>query len=808
MLKCRQISKRRSLYPPFFDRIPRTDIGGQEPARRLSRLFAGVNMSAMRIGFLTVLGDEDNHSQMMSGVFERAEKSGASVIRFAVRENSGNYSETSEELDKMCQVIAMQHLDGLLFLGWMPGLIGPFFAPFLERFKDLPKVCLGVRTDLVENVYADSENQIEELIEHLILDHGRKNIVYVPPAYPDGRIKRYIKAMKSHGIYREELLIDAALLEGVPMDRRMAKVASILFDERKLEVDAFYVTFDSDAQGLYAELKRRNLSVPAKVSVVSNEDSEFARFSFPPMTVVTFPWREVGYAGCQKLVQMIEGTPYVFSSGVPGKVIIRGSCGCRSDSEKFAGIESHRLGRAENEGDYAGIGSITESMRALYPSSPLRIEALLEALVCDFTYDSALSFLKEFEDQVSEIIAKYPMRSSVDETEDFLYSLRSHLLPLLWGRTRDIVRLDDILLKCLVVVRENFVAINAHENIEVRKIDRRVHYLGQELTGAFSLSNLARILERSLPEIQIRSGYIFLAEDGSFDKLRLLVACSEERPCQIEDEVYPLYDLIGTLLRAHKRLLCQFLRIDNTFMGLAIFEPSVLDARIYETLTLHLSSAVRGALLHESLNREMALRREKEKLLLHGANYDTLTDVYNRRSFERTLRIFTTPGDEHPSLPFYLVYVDFDDFKKVNDTYGHDVGDLLIIEISKRFRQTVRPYSCVLPQEVRGEDDSADSEAVFRLGGDEFTALVCGISDENMRMLAARLIQIVRSPYQINGDELQISCSIGVSRFPDDANSPEQLVKLADTAMYCAKESKDMYVFYGDMPISTGEERV
>jgi GGDEF domain-containing protein len=164
----------------------------------------------------------------------------------------------------------------------------------------------------------------------------------------------------------------------------------------------------------------------------------------------------------------------------------------------------------------------------------------------------------------------------------------------------------------------------------------------------------------------------------------------------------------------------------------------------------------------------------------------------------KTLQYILDPVNSSPAgkLRFYLLFIDFDDFKQVNDTFGHDVGDLLIIEISKRFKALIRPYSYLIPEDIYIEDKKGISEALFRIGGDEFTAIISDISMEEMEELVTELVNTVKTPYLIDGNEVHISCSVGICIYPDQADTAESLIKHADQAMYHAKKGKNQFYFY------------
>ncbi|MEJ5169139.1 MAG: EAL domain-containing protein [Arcobacteraceae bacterium] len=130
---------------------------------------------------------------------------------------------------------------------------------------------------------------------------------------------------------------------------------------------------------------------------------------------------------------------------------------------------------------------------------------------------------------------------------------------------------------------------------------------------------------------------------------------------------------------------------------------------------------------------------------------------------------------------FAVLFLDLDGFKIINDGLGHDIGDLLLKEVAKRFQEALR------------EDDF-----IFRVGGDEFAILIeYTTNDKIVEIVARKIIETVNQPIFIANHSLQVGCSIGIARFPQDGNDLLSLLKHSDTAMYKAKqEGKNRFEFY------------
>lgn len=178
-------------------------------------------------------------------------------------------------------------------------------------------------------------------------------------------------------------------------------------------------------------------------------------------------------------------------------------------------------------------------------------------------------------------------------------------------------------------------------------------------------------------------------------------------------------------------------------------------------------------------------RKELENELHQLAFYDKLTGLANRRMFHDHLHK-SIKSAERNAKSFAIFFMDLDDFKNINDTLGHETGDLLLIETAKRIRDS-----------FRGND------VVARLGGDEFTVIVEDVKEAShldIAYLAEKLLsELVSRNVFINEHDLSISASLGIAIYPENGLDSETLIRNADTAMYVSKNSgKNRYTFFSD----------
>ncbi|MGI9293882.1 MAG: bifunctional diguanylate cyclase/phosphodiesterase [Pseudomonadales bacterium] len=170
---------------------------------------------------------------------------------------------------------------------------------------------------------------------------------------------------------------------------------------------------------------------------------------------------------------------------------------------------------------------------------------------------------------------------------------------------------------------------------------------------------------------------------------------------------------------------------------------------------------------------------------------DTLTGLPNRLMFFKTLKR-EMEVSRRGGFTFALLFIDLDNFKHINDTLGHYAGDKLLQDVATRLTDNLRDYDCVgLLNTQFGEVTLA------RLGGDEFTVLLSQLSSPLAAgQIAQRIIDLLRLPLEINGQQYYIGASIGISVFPGDGSSVEELIKSADLAMYHAKKGgKNSYQY-------------
>jgi len=190
--------------------------------------------------------------------------------------------------------------------------------------------------------------------------------------------------------------------------------------------------------------------------------------------------------------------------------------------------------------------------------------------------------------------------------------------------------------------------------------------------------------------------------------------------------------------------------------------------------------------------------------LRYLANLDGLTGLANRRHFQERLETVITAAAKHDH-PVALLYLDLDQFKRINDTLGHSVGDELLKTVAESLVRNVRPSD-----EVGRVHIQTEAPEISRLGGDEFTVLLSKLNaPDEAGDVAIRILNALRQPVSIGGHEIAVTGSVGIALFPEDGTDIDSLMKNADRAMYAAKESgRNTYQFYNESMNASWKRRL
>jgi diguanylate cyclase (GGDEF)-like protein/PAS domain S-box-containing protein len=200
---------------------------------------------------------------------------------------------------------------------------------------------------------------------------------------------------------------------------------------------------------------------------------------------------------------------------------------------------------------------------------------------------------------------------------------------------------------------------------------------------------------------------------------------------------------------------------------------------------------VEGKFEFSAFIRDITHKKQSEELIWRQANFDQVTGLPNRHMFHDRLEQEIKKASRS-AQQLALLFIDLDRFKEINDTLGHDAGDILLVETAHRISNCVR-----------------ESDSVARLGGDEFTVILLEVDDtRNIERVSQCILEKLAEPFQLRDEVVYISASIGITIYPNDASSVEDLLKNADQAMYVAKsKGRNQSSYYTSTLQDAAQER-
>lgn len=303
-----------------------------------------------------------------------------------------------------------------------------------------------------------------------------------------------------------------------------------------------------------------------------------------------------------------------------------------------------------------------------------------------------------------------------------------------------------------------------------------LHDITEQKRAAVQIRTLSQAIEQSPASVMItdtESNIVYV--NSTFERITgyLMDEVIGKKPSILKS---------GTTPPSRYRELWRALSVGNSWRG--EFQNRKKNGEIYWELA-HIAPVFsdNGEILHYlAVKEDITLSKQQEQRILYQAHFDALTDLPNRfLSLDRLSLLINEAQRQNDTIA--VLFVDLDDFKKINDSLGHDVGDKLLVQAATRLRDSLRK-----------------GDTVGRLGGDEFIILLSGLHQAtDGRPIIAGILEEFRKPFTIDNRELIITASIGVAVFPHDGDNPSELLRNADSAMYHSKEQgRNTYAFFTD----------
>lgn len=634
--------------------------------------------------------------------------------------------------------INCKKLDGLIIYS---GSLGNFvdsddLEKFISRWKDIPIVSINHPIKEYPSTVSNAKQAIYDLVEHIVHQHNYKEIAIVsgPENSFDSseRLNFFLSALEANNLEISEDFIYYG-----DFTPESGKQAARYFLDRGLP-EVILCLNDDMALNVIEVLKKHNISVPKDVAVTGFDGLDFTSNVFPSLTTIELPLSDISCKSAELLLDKIEGREVKSLTEVECKFISRQSCGCMVPK-----LESGKINTKQEE---------------------LSENVLLKQMM----------IIKECLDG----------KSSSSNLHTEFYKLLTNIEP-------------DMDSQSLDKITSNLYEIYMINNIATAQIEYNKNYKFFLFHWVFSLISSRISSKLYLAEILQEIADAIPLLHFSFLKLYLYGRPLDNSNGIVEpkDEVYLHLDYrdgkdlvisekgiktsIDEIYEADETTIIKTLSFSNDVFGLIQLGVDVTTDILFENIREVISNALHLCKLNMNMQRtqrqleaSLAETRVLNNRLKYLSIRDEMTGLLNRRGFFEMAEDYLNFRDVGST--YYILYIDMDGLKKINDKYGHNEGDWAIINFAKALDQSFRV-----------------TDIVARLGGDEFTAVIATDDHLTPNILESRLkneLEVINNRHKKPYD---ISASLGYIAFRKGEECDiNKLLEAADRALYEKKREK------------------
>ncbi|MFC4303575.1 EAL domain-containing protein [Cohnella boryungensis] len=730
-----------------------------------------------RIGVIAPHLDGEYYGRLLPHIHQAVRKRQSQLFAIQVADDYLGITALVEPL-------ALQLIDAWIVI--LPSASASFLELLSESGK--PFVCVGFQSPFPNghSVLVENRSSMKAAVKHLI-DHGHREIAFI------GNLDQYDLQERYKG-YRD------ALEEGeIPFDERwvvktkdnLLEGGSLATEElfhRSAPFTAIAAGADLNALGAIDCLAGKGYQVPRDYAVTGFDDIHQAAINYPSLTTVRQPFEQMANAAVRRAFELMEGRASDNERAifVPAELIVRSSCACSERSQFTTSDDFDRY--------LLNLSQLRSSLHSITLNNYQMTKSLINAtkderidiskLFWNLAHWGCLALWEEDEEGRRHLAVRqtFSKRGEQVPPEGRKYDLQSFppLDYLPYGARpggEDIVILHPVTSE---LKNWGYIALAG-------PLDPLNNFVANDLSR-HTFTILAVALDRELLFEQVRS----IAE-----KLEIVSRTTNDgiwdwdlTTGKIEWNIraHKILNMSASKLTSQPRSLLKLVHPEDrrrvgfafTLSGLSI-QPIQLEFRIQGAEGQWLWVYLAGDIVRDASGTPTRLigsladiteKKINEARITQMAYRDALTGLPNRLMFKE--QVLAAMADrEHDRLKLAVMMIDLDRFKIVNDTMGHHMGDLLLQHASGMLRECV------------GEQD-----VVARLGGDEFIVLLSRIEGaEEIHHVANRMLELLKKPFVLEGQEFYLSASIGACVYPCDGEDVDALIRFADLAMYYSKDS-------------------
>ncbi|HEY1406915.1 MAG TPA: diguanylate cyclase [Spirochaetota bacterium] len=556
-------------------------------------------MKRKTIAFIGETSFDKYQGQMLAGAIKAAREIDVNLIRFTL-ESVINESRIRNQVEIFIDMAMKFRPDGLMFLGWSGDIAQneQQFIDLLQKKIPIPLLSIGRKIGNIPSVFMDGGHNIREVVEHLIDVHHYKNIAFIQPYTPDERYSAYKEIMEERRLFRPELVVtDVDLKDSVDwlFRRRVKNIADILLDQRNIKIDAIISLYTYETVYLHEELASRGIRVPEDIALTSWEDGDRGRYAYPALSSVYYPFFEQAYEGCKILHRLISGETIPQDTLVPGRLVVRRSCGCLSQKIEDVTVDLDTI-RAEN--DHSNQ-KITESAHKIASQlKVLKIENLLPHYFKHMENPEENDFLLYIE---QTILAQNESCDHLYAIQQDLLLFRSVITPYIANDVHQLMSAENLWLKCQIIIEENIEVVIGFNEILNRGKGHMMQEIGQDIMTTLDLTKLLDIIETSITKIDVPNCLLALYPEGSgkHDHGKIVYFYRDRKRVPLTElaRISGGEAIFNEFMQSDKAHVfsIHLLHINKELIGYMMFEPGPEDERIYTTLSVQTGSSIHAA---------------------------------------------------------------------------------------------------------------------------------------------------------------------------------------------------------------------
>ncbi|WP_144125543.1 EAL domain-containing protein [Catellatospora sichuanensis] len=693
---------------------------------------------------------------VLAGIARAAAEAGAGVIAIQTLDAGTEHIEVTEP-PELSYPVAWQHVSGFVVV--LQAVSHRYLHTLAQTGRPFVSVSHALHDLAYPVVMPDNRTGVTEAVDHLVA-HGHRRIAFAGRLETGDireRYEAYLQALAVHGIEP-----DPGLLFHAPTNQvDGGEFAAELMLAAGLPSTAVIAGTDENATGIMHALAAAGLRLPADQAVIGFDDLRSSAYLIPRLTTVRQPTELIGRAAATTLLGMIGGdTEPPARILVPTSIIVRESCGCSGDVAFHADTEAPAPHRRLADLIATTVAPVHGSLASADAADLVHAAETVARAVQDGSAEAA-----ELRPTCEEVrlALELLLRLSGGRPEalyeiaqlirDYGQPANGVLLILMEMRGRTLFRDSSLLRETLTAQYEVGM-----ELLRGHREPARLEWLRRTWVRGGCLGLWAGGLPPSLADAALEIMGLFVP--GETPSVEPSVPVSAFPPLRVRELADPTANLIVFVVPVKGGAS------DWGFLAVvdSVSTGGATGREPFNQWAALLAVALdRQALLKESL-------RQKEQLRI-AALYDELTGLPNRSLFLDRLRQAIRQSRRRSGRPFGVLFLDLDGFKVVNDSLGHSAGDRLLKQVAKRIKSTLR-----------------DSDTVARFGGDEFLVLLDDVTAPHTpAQVAERLHGVLAQPFQLHGQDVVVTASIGITMSSRRYSNAEDLLRDADIAMYSAK---------------------